>query len=88
MWTPTSSNRTGSAMTMLIVAWAMLLHFVTAAPRSSSLTTSVYSLFESQTQDDLKLRFIKNSGVCETTPGVQQMSGYVDIGTNMSMVGT
>ena len=32
------------------------------------------------------MRFVKNSGVCETTPGVQQISGYLNIGTNMSMV--
>lgn len=29
---------------------------------------------------------VKNSGVCETTPGVGQISGYVDVGVNMSMV--
>lgn len=29
---------------------------------------------------------VKNSGVCETTPGVEQISGYVDVGVNMSMV--
>lgn len=75
-------------MAMLTATWALLLHVAKAAPGPSSLTTPAYSVFESQTQDDLKLRFIKNSGVCETTPGVQQMSGYVDIGTNMSMVGT
>ncbi|EIM84650.1 alpha/beta-hydrolase [Stereum hirsutum FP-91666 SS1] len=28
---------------------------------------------------------VKNSGVCETTPGVGQISGYVDVGVNMSM---
>ena len=32
------------------------------------------------------MRFITNSGVCETTPGVQQISGYVNVGENMSMV--
>ena len=31
------------------------------------------------------MRFVTNSGVCETTPGVQQISGYVDVGKNMSM---
>ena len=33
-----------------------------------------------------KLRYVVDSGVCETTPGVRQMSGYVDVGENMSMV--
>ena len=35
---------------------------------------------------DTALRFVKDSGVCETTPGVGQISGYIDVGTNMSMV--
>ncbi|KAJ7839848.1 hypothetical protein B0H14DRAFT_3140636 [Mycena olivaceomarginata] len=35
--------------------------------------------------DDVSLRFVNNSGICETAPGVHQMSGYVDIGTNMAI---
>ncbi|KAI9070306.1 alpha/beta-hydrolase [Trametes sanguinea] len=34
---------------------------------------------------DGRLSYVRNSGVCETTPGVGQMSGYIDVGTNMSM---
>lgn len=30
-------------------------------------------------------RFFKNSGVCETTPGVKTFSGYIQIGKNQSM---
>ncbi|KAJ7111483.1 alpha/beta-hydrolase [Mycena epipterygia] len=41
--------------------------------------------FSSRIQEDVTLRFVNNSGICETTPGVHQMSGYVDIGTGMSM---
>jgi carboxypeptidase C (cathepsin A) len=29
------------------------------------------------------LFFVNNSGVCETTPGVNQYSGYLSVGTNM-----
>lgn len=32
-----------------------------------------------------KMSFVKNSGVCETTPGVNQYSGYLEVGKNMSM---
>lgn len=32
-----------------------------------------------------KLEFVKNSGVCETTPGVNQYSGYLSVGSNMNM---
>ncbi|CAA7262537.1 unnamed protein product [Cyclocybe aegerita] len=33
----------------------------------------------------VSLRFVADSGVCEATPGVRQLSGYIDVGTNMSM---
>ena len=42
--------------------------------------------FQSELQPEVGLRFVRNSGVCETTPGVGQISGYADIGKNMSMV--
>ena len=42
--------------------------------------------FRSQIQNDTNLRYVANSGICETTPGVTQYSGYIDVGTNMSMV--
>lgn len=29
------------------------------------------------------LSYVKNSGICETTPGVDQYSGYLDVGTDM-----
>ncbi|KZS90557.1 serine carboxypeptidase [Sistotremastrum niveocremeum HHB9708] len=32
-----------------------------------------------------KLRYVKNSGVCETTPNVFQASGYADLTTSQSM---
>lgn len=57
----------------------------TAVPREVSLETS-RGEFTSQVVPDAKLRFVRNSGVCETTPGVEQLSGYLDVGTNMSMV--
>ena len=32
-----------------------------------------------------KLEFVTNSGICETTAGVNQYSGYLSVGTNMNM---
>ncbi|QRW08929.1 Serine carboxypeptidase [Ceratobasidium sp. AG-Ba] len=32
-----------------------------------------------------KLRYVENSGVCETTPGVYQASGYADLTANQSI---
>ena len=64
-----------------------------AVPRADEVHTSgvldlgtEYVTFKSDIMDDTSLRFVRNSGVCETTPGVEQLSGYVDVGTNMSMV--
>ena len=32
-----------------------------------------------------KVEFVNNSGICETTPGVNQYSGYFSVGDNMNM---
>ncbi|POS85864.1 hypothetical protein EPUL_001933 [Erysiphe pulchra] len=32
-----------------------------------------------------KIDFVTNSGICETTPGVNQYSGYLSVGTNENM---
>ena len=48
---------------------------------------SAINAYKSKRPDGVGHRFVKNSGVCETTPGVQQVSGYIDVGKlNMSMV--
>ena len=43
-----------------------------------------YTVFE-HAVTGAKLEFVKNSGICETTPGVNQYSGYLSVGTNMNM---
>ncbi|KAL0574094.1 hypothetical protein V5O48_007853 [Marasmius crinis-equi] len=48
-----------------------------------SLATQI--TFQSASLSGAGLRYVKDSGVCETTPGVGQLSGYVDIDTNTSM---
>ncbi|KAI0342248.1 alpha/beta-hydrolase [Trametopsis cervina] len=50
-----------------------------------SVTVPDVVRFQSKLQPDVGLRFVRNSGVCETTSGVNQISGYIDIGTDMSM---
>ena len=44
----------------------------------------VYSVFE-HGATGAKIEFVKNSGICETTPGVNQYSGYLSVGENMNM---
>jgi hypothetical protein len=41
-----------------------------------------HTLFEHRATGS-NLSFVTNSGVCETTPGVNQYSGYFSVGTNM-----
>lgn len=43
-----------------------------------------YNVFE-HAETGTKLSFVNNSGICETTPGVNQYSGYLTVGTNMNM---
>ena len=33
-----------------------------------------------------KLRYVSNSGICETTPGVNQASGYIDLSSDKSIL--
>ncbi|KAJ7253703.1 alpha/beta-hydrolase [Mycena haematopus] len=41
--------------------------------------------FNSAAVTDSGLTYVKNSGICETTPGVGQISGYINIAQNASM---
>lgn len=43
-----------------------------------------YTVFE-HAATGAKIEFVTNSGICETTPGVTQYSGYLSVGTNMNM---
>lgn len=70
---------------------ALLVSLVAAAPapkldkRSFEVKDGVnYTVFE-HAATGAKLQFVKNSGICETTPGVNQYSGYLSVGTNMNM---
>lgn len=61
-----------------------------AAPASqdrSSITDKngiLYNVFEHAATGG-KVEFVNNSGICETTPGVNQYSGYFSVGDNMNM---
>ena len=57
--------------------------FIGATSLGSNLA---FKTFVSANQEGVSLEYVENSGVCETTPGVQQVSGYLNVGTNMSMV--
>ncbi|KAF8639214.1 hypothetical protein AX17_001699 [Amanita inopinata Kibby_2008] len=48
-------------------------------------TISKKTTFTSTLLPGQGLRYVSDSGVCETTPGVHQMSGYIDLGQNQAM---
>jgi len=49
--------------------------------RSMELRDGVeHTIFEHE-PSGAKIDFVTNSGVCETTPGVNQYSGYVEVGS-------
>lgn len=43
-----------------------------------------YNVFEHDATNST-ISFVQDSGICETTPGVHTYSGYLSVGTNMSM---
>ncbi|KAL0945855.1 hypothetical protein HGRIS_012138 [Hohenbuehelia grisea] len=78
--------------TWLLPIWSVailltqaLVHATPVIELEPVIASPEHTIFESQVQQDVKLRFVRNSGVCETTPGVNQISGYIEVGTNMSM---
>ena len=68
-----------------LLACGLALALALAVLASAAAATPSKREFSSA-HKDTKLRIVKNSGVCETTPGVGQISGYIDVGPNMSMV--
>ncbi|RPD60581.1 alpha/beta-hydrolase [Lentinus tigrinus ALCF2SS1-7] len=75
-----------------VLSQLFLSVFRAAAPPDVSVSEGAlldigtpYIKFKSNIIADTQVRYVRNSGVCETTPGVNQWSGYLDIGTNMSM---
>ena len=45
---------------------------------------TLFNVFE-HAATGARIEFVKNSGICETTPGVNQYSGYFSAGLNMNM---
>lgn len=80
----------GFKMRFFNLAW--LVPAALAVPhsdRSNTVSTVkrdgiTYNVFEHRATGS-KLEFVKNSGICETTPGVNQYSGYLSVGENMNM---
>jgi len=76
----------GRLLTLVVLSCISAVS-VCANPVSHDASASpTFTRFTSIVNPDVSIRFVSDSGICETTPGVHQMSGYIDVGTNMSMV--
>lgn len=80
-------------LSSVIAAGLAGTQLVSAAPLESGLKDkrsfverdgTNYTVFE-HAATGAKLEFVTNSGICETTAGVNQYSGYLSVGTNMNM---
>ena len=86
MWKGVFSFGPGSEVMSKLVGLLAALSGVFVAKASQGLTTRSVSSFQSSIHEDSGLRFVRDSGVCETTPGVHQLSGYIETGPSMSTV--
>ncbi|KAA8642808.1 putative carboxypeptidase S1 [Aspergillus tanneri] len=77
-------------MRLLSLAWLLPVAFAAPDRARSNIATTVkrdgitYNVFHHRATG-ATLEFVKNSGICETTPGVNQYSGYLSVGENMNM---
>lgn len=79
-------------MLLTTAAVASLVAFTVALPANTAhhnrqpevRETTNYITFEHAATGS-KLEYVNNSGICETTPGVNQYSGYLSVGQNMNM---
>ncbi|KAL0064076.1 hypothetical protein AAF712_008935 [Marasmius tenuissimus] len=77
--------KVATVLEVVVLTTLALISGTRGVPTTQSQSRAIQKRsFQSELLPDVGLRFVKNSGVCETTPGVEQMSGYIDIGTNMS----
>ena len=55
-------------------------------PTNPTNKTPAQELLSDDTTPPGKLRYVTNSGICETTPGVNQASGYIDLSSDKSIL--
>ncbi|KAG2158088.1 Alpha/Beta hydrolase protein [Suillus bovinus] len=70
----------------LLAASVFMTLAVSVAEDNLDTTEAVHVEIQSKVHNATGIRYVKNSGICETTPNVTQISGYINVGTNMSMV--
>ena len=69
----------------IVLALTSAISTVYALPaRTERAEADKYITFE-HAATGAKVQYVNNSGICETTPGVNQYSGYLSVGNNMNM---
>lgn len=88
------ATATSTTMSLRALALLGLASLAAAAPNMKPSASPVnkryleerngvtYNVFK-RAGETSSLSYVKNSGICETTPGVDQYSGYLDVGTDM-----
>ncbi|KAG2095727.1 Alpha/Beta hydrolase protein [Suillus discolor] len=76
-----------AGVTLLLAASISITHAVSVTVVEDNLDSPKveHVRIQSDAHNATGIRYVTNSGICETTPNVAQISGYIDIGTNMSM---
>lgn len=75
------------SLTKAACLFSCVLPLATAALHqrySAERDNILYNVIEDHSSG-AKLEFVKNSGICETTPGVNSYSGYLTVGHDMNM---
>lgn len=76
-------------ITTQLLSWLSLVAFALPPPNLSQSSNNKVSIVERDGRNftvlehaatGVKLDFVTNSGICETTPGVNQYSGYISLG--------
>jgi hypothetical protein len=79
------SSLVQAGVTLLITSLS-IPHTVSVVKDNLDAPEAGHIEIQSKVHNATGIRYVKNSGICETTPNVTQISGYIDVGTNMSMV--
>ncbi|KAG1819078.1 Alpha/Beta hydrolase protein [Suillus subaureus] len=77
--------RTLVRASVALLANVSVTRVVSAVEANLHATKAGHIKIQSKVHNATGIRYIKNSGICETTPNVTQISGYINVGTNMSM---
>lgn len=76
-------------ITTQLLSWLSVVTFALPSPHLSQSSKNKVSIVErdgkkftvlEHAATGIKLDYVTNSGICESTPGVNQYSGYISIG--------